>query len=82
MHWRWRIVARRRARHTAGSGLNDIDIVNRTASARPSDLAGRFGKRVVAHGLDALPALTPLQGLSSTRHRLAWMEMGRCLLIR
>lgn len=44
------------------AGFERIDIVNRTAS-RGQDLAGRFGKRVVAHGLDALPALTPAAGL-------------------
>lgn len=44
------------------AGFDRIDIVNRTAS-RGQELADRFGARVFAHGLDALPALTPTAGL-------------------
>jgi shikimate dehydrogenase len=44
------------------AGFDRVDIVNRTAS-RGQDLADRFGRRVVAHGLHALSELTPLAGL-------------------
>ncbi len=44
------------------AGFDRIDIVNRTA-ARGQDLADRFGRKVVAHGLDQLSTLTPTAGL-------------------
>ena len=44
------------------AGFERIDIVNRTVQ-RGQDLGDRFGPKVVAHGLDTLPALTPTAGL-------------------
>lgn len=43
-------------------GFAEVHVANRTAE-RAGELADRFGRRVSAHGLDALPELIPTTGL-------------------